>query len=66
MFKILKFLEVEGCHHVLEFWLAASNFQQLVQNYCPSEDADLNQMTSDAICIYEKYVSSNSKNRTFI
>lgn len=51
---LFKFLEIEGCQNVVEFWLAASNFQQFVQNTPKTDNTYLSQIVDDAISIYEK------------
>lgn len=53
----MQFLEIEGCSNVVEFWLAATNFNQLIQNSPGNNEADYEQILNDAISIYEKYLS---------
>lgn len=40
---------------MVEFWLAATNFNQLIQNSPGNNEADYEQILNDAISIYEKY-----------
>ncbi|RZF42609.1 hypothetical protein LSTR_LSTR001404 [Laodelphax striatellus] len=51
--SFIEFLEQEGCQYIIEFWLAATNFESLSQ----SEDIDPLQAQNDAMIIYDKYLS---------
>lgn len=55
LFYLMEFLEQEGCTSYLEFWIAASNFQQQYQN--ASKNYDPMQAQEDAMVLYDKYVN---------
>ncbi|XP_026804615.1 A-kinase anchor protein 10, mitochondrial [Rhopalosiphum maidis] len=52
----MEFLDSEGCRSIVEFWLAATNFKSCVEQL-KSTSVNYEQAQSDAICIYEKYLS---------
>ncbi|XP_039293115.1 A-kinase anchor protein 10, mitochondrial [Nilaparvata lugens] len=51
--SFIEFLEQEGCQYIIEFWLAATNFESLSQ----CDDIDPLQAQNDAMIIYDKYLS---------
>uniref|UniRef100_A0A8D8LZB1 A-kinase anchor protein 10, mitochondrial n=1 Tax=Cacopsylla melanoneura TaxID=428564 RepID=A0A8D8LZB1_9HEMI len=53
MSYFMEFLEEEHCHTVLEFWIAVTNFQRLLENSTNT----LEESQNDAILIYDKYLS---------
>lgn len=55
LFYFMEFLEQENNRSLLEFWLAASNFQQ--QLYDQKEFFDPVEAQSDAVVLYDKYFS---------
>uniref|UniRef100_A0A2S2R7Q0 A-kinase anchor protein 10 n=1 Tax=Sipha flava TaxID=143950 RepID=A0A2S2R7Q0_9HEMI len=52
----MEFLDSEGCRSLVEFWLAVTNFERCVEQF-KNTSTDYEQAQSDAICIYEKYLS---------
>lgn len=54
LFYFMEFLENEGCRGMLEFWMAANNFQEqyVTQAHC----YDPMQAQADAMVLYDKYV----------
>lgn len=52
--SFLEFLEQEGYQQIIEFWLAATNFES---HFSQKTDVDPLQAQNDAIIIYDKYLS---------
>lgn len=55
LFYFMEFLDQENHRNLLEFWLAATNFHQHLQNQ--GELFDANEAQSDAVVLYDKYFS---------
>nr|CAH7718806.1 unnamed protein product [Callosobruchus chinensis] len=55
LFYFMEFLEVENQRSLLEFWMAATNFQQQLQRQ--KEFLDPVEAQNDAIVLYDKYFS---------
>ncbi|XP_075221188.1 A-kinase anchoring protein pkaap [Lycorma delicatula] len=52
--SFIEFLEQEGCQQIIEFWLAATNFES---HFSQNTNTDPLQAQNDAIVIYDKYLS---------
>lgn len=55
LFYFMEFLEQENCSHLLEFWIAANNFQQQLNDQ--KEFFDPVEAQNDAVVLYDKYFS---------
>ncbi|KAF5307955.1 hypothetical protein FQR65_LT06522 [Abscondita terminalis] len=55
LFYFMEFLEQENCRNLLEFWIAASNFQ--LQLHEQKELFDPIEAQTDAVVLYDKYFS---------
>lgn len=55
LFYFMEFLEQEGSRNLLEFWLAASNLQQQLEQQ--KEFYDPVEAQNDAVVLYDKYFS---------
>lgn len=58
LFYFMEFIEQENQRGLLEFWLAATNFQQQLRDQKDYLDhLDLNEAQNDAVVLYDKYFS---------
>lgn len=63
LFYFMEFIETDGRRRYLDFWLAAMNFKRqlsdasLKQNECDDNENFTQQAQSDALILYEKYIS---------
>ncbi|XP_018336888.1 A-kinase anchor protein 10, mitochondrial [Agrilus planipennis] len=55
LFYFMEFLEQENQRHLLEFWIAASNFQQQLRDQ--KDFLDPAEVQGDAVVLYDKYFS---------
>ncbi|XP_044754738.1 A-kinase anchor protein 10, mitochondrial [Coccinella septempunctata] len=55
LFYFMEYLEQEDQRHLLEFWMAATNFQQQLKNQ--GEFFDPVEAQNDAVVLYDKYFS---------